>query len=70
MEVQRLKRYLFYKLGSPITVIYYGSRNRREKYQGFLWKVYNNVFTIKLLNGNIKTFAYNDILTKVLRVFI
>ena len=58
------------KIGEPIVVVYYGSRNRRERYKGILWKLYNNVFTIRLSNGDIKSFTYIDILTKTIQIYI
>ena len=70
MNVSYIKRYLSTKINCPITIIYYGSRNRKERYQGKLWKIYNNVFIIKLSNGDIKSFTYIDILTKTIQIYI
>lgn len=70
MNIRKIKQYLASKIGCKIVVIYYGSRNRKEKYDGILFKVYCNVFTIRLNNGEIKTFSYNDILTKTIRICI
>ena len=70
MNVKCIKRYLLSKINSKIVVIYFGSRNRREKYEGILYRLYNNVFTIKLINGDIKSFSYIDILTKTIQIYI
>ncbi len=70
MNIKYIRRYLMTRVGSKIVVIYYGSRNRREKYEGYLWKIYNNVFIIKLLTGEIKSFNYIDILTKNIQIYI
>lgn len=70
MNIKCIRRYLFTKIGSKIVVIYYGSRNHREKYRGILWKVYSNVFIIKLITGEIKSFTYIDILTKNIQIYI
>ena len=58
------------KVGFNIVIIYYGSRNKKEKYYGVLDKIYNNIFAIKLDNGDIKSFSYIDILTKTIQICI
>ena len=70
MNTRYIKNYLATKKGSKIVVIYYGSRNRKERYNGYLWKLYNNVFLIKLTTGEIKSFTYIDILTKIIQIYI
>lgn len=70
MNTRYIRRYLTTKIGSKMIVIYYGSRNHREKYKGILWKVYSNVFIIKLITGEIKSFTYIDILTKNIQIYI
>ena len=70
MNSRYIRRYLATKIGSKIIIIYYGSRNHREKYRGVLWKVYSNVFIIKLITGEIKSFTYIDILTKNIQLYI
>ncbi len=70
MNINYIKRYLMIKIGSPVIIIYYGSRNKKEKYMGILSKIYNNVFIVKLYNGDIKSFSYNDILTKTVQLYI
>lgn len=70
MNLKLIKRYLASKIGCKIKVIYYGSRNRKERYEGVLWKLYNNVFTIKLSTGEAKSFTYIDILTKTIQIYI
>ena len=70
MNIKQIKWYLATKIGSNVIIIYYGSRNRKERYDGVLWKVYSNIFTIKMFNGDIKCFTYNDILTKTIQICI
>ena len=70
MNIREIRRYLKYKVGSNIVIVYYGSRNKKEKYNGIIDKTYDNVFTIKIENGNIKCFSYNDILTKTIQIYI
>ena len=70
MNIRMLKCYLTTKIGNKIVVVYYGSRNRRVRYVGFLYKIYDNVFTIKLYSGEVKSFMYIDIITKTIRIYI
>ena len=70
MNINNVKRFLLSKVGSRIIIIYYGSRNRRERYEGILYKLYNNIFIIRLLSGEVKSFAYIDVLTKTIQIYI
>lgn len=70
MNIKYIRRYMISKIGVPIVIIYYGSRNRKERYEGVLFKIYTNVFSIKLLSGEIKSFTYADILTKTIQIYI
>ena len=70
MNIKTIRNYLRTKIGSSIVIIYYGSRNRKEIYRGVLCKLYGNIFTIRLYNGDIKSFSYIDILTKTIQICI
>ena len=70
MNVRQIRQYLLSKIGFKIIVIYYGSRNRKERYDGKLLQVYNNVFTIITKNNVLKSFSYIDILTKTIQIYI
>ena len=70
MNLKLIKRYLASRIGSKIVIIYYGSRNKKERYDGILLKIYYNIFTIRLCNGDIKSFSYNDILTTTIQIYI
>ena len=70
MNVKYIRHYLMNVIGSPVVVLYYGSRNKKKQYSGILYRVYNNIFAIKLDNGEIKCFSLIDILTKTIRLYI
>ena len=70
MNIKIIRNYLNTKIGSNIIVIYYGSRSRKEIYRGVLYKIYKNIFSIRLFNNEIKTFSYTDILTKTIQICI
>ena len=70
MNIRIFKNYLKSKIGCNVVIIYYGSRNRKEIYKGVLYRLYSNIFTIRLYNGDIKSFSYIDILTKTIQMCI
>ena len=70
MNINNIKKYLRSKVGCNIVIIYYGNRNKKEKYNGILYKLYGNIFTIRLLNGEVKSFSYIDVLTKTVQIYI
>ena len=70
MNIRIIKNYLKSKIGCNVVIIYYGSRNRKEIYKGVLYRLYSNIFTIRLYNGDIKSFSYIDILTKTIQMCI
>ena len=70
MNIKKIKSYLFTRIGSNIIILYYGSRNKKEKYSGVLYQLYDNVFTIKLITGEIKCFSYTDILIKNIQIYV
>lgn len=70
MDISNMRKYLASKVGCNIIIIYHGSRNRKEKFNGILFRVYRNIFTIKLINGEVKCFSYIDILTKTICISI
>ena len=70
MNINTIKNYLKIRVGSNIVIVYYGSRNRKEIYKGILCKLYGNIFTVRLFNGDIKSFSYIDVLTKTIQICI
>ena len=70
MNIKLIRRYLFSKKGSKIVIIYYGSRNRKERHEGIILKTYSNIFTIRENSGEIKCFSYIDVLTKTIQIYI
>lgn len=70
MNVKQIRDYLRTKIGTNVLIVYFGSRNRKEKYKGVIYQLYRNIFTIKLTSGDIKSFSYIDILTKNIVIHI
>ncbi len=70
MNIKQIRAFLAANIDRKIIVIYYGSRNRKVKMIGYLERVYNNIFLIKLYNGTTKCFNLTDILTKTVQIYI
>lgn len=50
-------------LNSYVTITVKGMRNKKQIYEGTLYKIYPNIFSIMTRNGE-KSFSYVDIVTK------
>lgn len=70
MNIKLIRKNLSAKVGYNVIIIYNGSRNRKEKYEGVLSKTYRNIFTIRTLLGELKSFSYIDIITNTIRIYI
>ncbi len=70
MNIAKIKNYMYLKRGNKVSIVSYQSRNREEKYEGTILETYKNVFTIRLKNGNIKSFTYVDVLIGSICVYI
>ena len=68
MNVNKIKNILSGLLGKRVKLIYFGSRNKKEVYCGYIYKLYRNVFVIKNELNDTKCFSYVDILTKSLKI--
>lgn len=62
MNINIIKDEIKTKLNKKVQVSLYGMRNRVNKYEGILYKMYPNIFTV-LVNGEEKSFCYRDIIT-------
>ena len=63
MNINIVKDEILSNIGRNIIVIVKGSRNRKEIYEGTLFKMYPNIFSI-CINGIEKTFSYADVVIK------
>ena len=54
-------------LNKKVVVTVYGLRNKISRYEGTLYKIYPNIFTI-LCNGVEKSFSYNDYITGDIKI--
>ena len=56
-------------IGSYVTIKYNLGRNKYEKYHVKIKELYSNVFLVELKDDNIiKSFYYNDVITKTIKI--
>lgn len=67
MNIDFVKDELRKKLGKSVRVTVYGLRNKIDFFDGKIFKLYPNFFTI-LYNGVEKSFNYRDIITKDVKI--
>lgn len=67
MNINNIKKSLNENLGKKIRVTVLGMRNKVDYYEGILYKLYPNIFTI-LYKNEEKSFAYRDIITNDISV--
>jgi uncharacterized protein Veg len=51
------------QIGRSVIITVKGNRNRKQIYEGKLYKMYPNIFSI-MTNSGEKTFSYSDVATK------
>lgn len=63
MNLDIIKNNLRNKINSEVIITVKGIRNKKEIYEGKIYKLYPNIFSIMTYNGE-KSFSYADIATK------
>ncbi len=67
MNLNIIKNELQSNLNKKVRVAVYGLRNRVDRFEGILYKIYPNIFTI-LINGEEKSFTYRDVITGEVKI--
>jgi uncharacterized protein Veg len=62
MNINITKAQIEQNLNKKVLVSVYGMRNRVNRYEGILYKVYPNIFTV-MIDGEEKSFPYRDVIT-------
>ena len=65
MNLDFIKDNIYKKVGKKVTIIEKGTRNRKQIFDGTIYKLYPNIFSILTRDGE-KTFSYADIATKTI----
>ena len=69
MNINLIKDELASNLNRKVIVTVYGLRNKINRYEGILYKMYPNIFTI-LCDGMEKSFSYIDYITGDIKIKI
>jgi len=68
VTIEKIKKRIDNNLGQFVKIIYNGSRNRIEEYNGVIVETYNYIFIVKLLNEEVVSFSYVDVLTNCIEL--
>lgn len=68
MNVWSVKEDLKNHLGSMANLKYSLGRNKYEKYIVTIKKLYNNVFIVENNKNEVKSFSYNDVIMKTIKI--
>jgi len=69
MNIDIVKNKLQNNLNKNVIITVYGLRNKISRYEGKLYKLYPNIFSI-IENGKEKSFSYNDYITGDIKIKI
>ena len=69
MTRAQVKKQLHEYLGESVTIKYNLGRNKYEQYRVKIKELYNNIFLVQTdIDNQIKSFSYNDIITKTIKI--
>lgn len=69
MNIDLVKQKIASNLNKKVRITVYGLRNKISRYEGVLYKVYPNIFSI-MEDGIEKSFSYNDYITGEIKIKI
>ena len=67
MNINIIKEEIKGKINRKVSISVFGLRNRVNRYEGVIYKVYPNIFTV-LIDGEEKSFTYRDVITGVVKI--
>ncbi len=67
MNINIVKEEIKKKINSKVNISVFGLRNRVNRYEGVIYKVYPNIFTV-LIDGEEKSFTYRDVITGEIKI--
>lgn len=67
MNINIVKEEIAKKINCNAIVSVHGLRNRVSRYEGKIYKVYPNIFTI-MTNNEEKSFTYRDVITGEVKI--
>lgn len=67
MNLDNVKEKISKNINKKVVVTVYGLRNKINRYEGVLYKVYPNIFSIMTDTGE-KSFSYNEYITGEVKI--
>lgn len=67
MNINLVKEEIKNNINRKVNISVYGLRNRINRYEGVIYKMYPNLFTV-LVNGEEKSFNYRDVITGEVKI--
>ncbi len=67
MTLYEIKKNLSEYLGKEVSIKYNLGRNKYENYKVKIKELYDNIFLVEN-NMGIKSFSYNDVVTKIIKI--
>ncbi len=68
MTIDMIKNELNNYIGKEINIKYNLGRNKFEKYNVILKKLYDYIFLVENESGTVKTFTYSDVISKTIKI--
>ena len=66
--IKKIRKEILNRKGQKVSIVVFGSRNKKDIFEGNIEDIYNNIFTVKLLTNELKSFSYTDILTNTIKL--
>ena len=67
MNQNIIKEKIAKNINKRVLISVYGLRNKVNRYEGVIYKIYPNIFTI-LINNEEKSFNYRDVITGEVKI--
>ena len=67
MNINVIKEQIAKNINRKVLISVYGLRNKINRYEGNIYKMYPNFFTIMVNNGE-KSFNYRDVITGDIKI--
>ena len=67
MNINLVKEEIKNNINRKVNIAVCGLRNRINRYEGVIYKMYPNLFTV-LVNGEEKSFNYRDVITGEVKI--
>ena len=66
--IEEIKKELHEHIGKEVLIKHNLGRNKFEKYNVILKKLYDYIFLVENESGTVKTFTYSDVITKTIKI--